>query len=95
MKHKPFRKNNGKWSCSVCHWEFDTRPNKDNCPGLLRIDHATDDYKTEKQWLSLGYELIIPDGQRYIKPDAVAIVHSTETYTYYHRSHVREISPNS
>ena len=91
MKHKAFRKNNGKWSCSVCRWEFDTRPNKDNCPGVLRIWKADENYKTLLQWRALGYEPIISEGRLTPKRDAISIVHSTEWYEYYHRDNVRKI----
>ena len=59
-KHQPYRRNDGFWSCGVCKWKFATRPSKDNCPGVLRIERANDDYKTKKQWRKLGFELI-PD----------------------------------
>jgi hypothetical protein len=95
MKHKPYRKNNGRWSCSVCRWEFLTRPNKDNCPGILRIEKANDDYKTKKQWKKLGFELVIPEGRDYTRADAVSIIHSTDWHRYYHRDHVRKADGNS
>jgi len=92
-KHQPYRKNNGFWSCGLCHWEFQTRPSKDNCPGILRIAQATDEYKTRKQWRKLGFEPIPPvDGDPYIPYDAISIVHSTDWHGYYHRDHVRRIT---
>lgn len=92
-KHQPYRKNNGFWSCSVCHWEFQTRPNKDNCPGILRIERANDEYKTVKQWRKLGFEVIKSDDDPELpRPDAVSIVHSTDWHVYYRRDHVRRIT---
>ena len=91
MKHQPYKKNDGAWSCRVCHWRFDTRPNKDNCPGVLRIERANDEYKTEAQWCKLGFEIVIPEGHHYLVVDAVSCVHSTTWYEYYHRDHVRKM----
>jgi hypothetical protein len=90
-KHQPYRRNDGFWSCGVCHWKFETRPSKDNCPGVLRIERANDEYKTEKQWRKLGFEIVIPDGEDYTRPDAVSIVHSTDWHLYYHRDHVKAV----
>lgn len=88
MKHKPYRRNDGFWSCGVCHWKWDTRPSKDNCPGVLRIECANDEYKTMKQWHALGFEVIVPEGKVLPPVDAVSIVHSTNINCYYHRDHV-------
>lgn len=92
IKHKPYKKNNGRWSCSICKWEFYTRPNKKNCPGRLRIEHADNDYKTEIQWKKLGFEIVPLEGENYRPADAVSIVHSTDRHLYYHRAHVRPIN---
>ena len=89
MKHKPYRRNDGFWSCGVCKWKFATRPSKDNCPGVLRIERANDEYKTEKQWRKRGFEVIPDEHGLAPKPDAVSIVHSTDWHGYYHRDHVR------
>lgn len=94
-KHQPYRKNNGFWSCRVCRWEFASYPNKDTCPGILRIERANDDYKTADQWKKLGYEVIIPEGKHWSTPDACSIVHSTTRYDYYHRRNVRKIGAGS
>lgn len=94
-KHQPYRKNNGFWSCRVCQWEFASYPNKDTCPGILRIERANDDYKTVDQWKKLGYEVIIPEGKHWSTPDACSIVHSTTRYDYYHRRNVRKIGTGS
>jgi hypothetical protein len=91
MKHQVYKKNDGYWSCRVCKWHFDTRPNKANCPGVLRIACADDDYKTEKQWRNLGYEIVLLDGHHYPVTDAVSIVHSTNWHRFYHRSHVKKL----
>ena len=93
MKHEVFRTHDGAWSCRVCRWRFETRPNKNNCPGILRIAHANDEYKTEKQWRALGYEIVIPDGAHYPVTDAVSIIHSTDKYLYYHKNHVIKQKP--
>ena len=87
-KHQPYRRNDGFWSCGVCRWKFATRPNKDNCPGILRIERANDEYKTMKQWNKLGFVVVVD------KPDAVSIIHSTDWHAYYHRDHVRQITPD-
>lgn len=92
-KHQPYRRNDGFWSCSICRWKFETRPSKDNCPGVLRIECANDEYKTEKQWRKLGFEVVVPEGKVFPVVDAVSIVHSTVWYLYYHRDHVRRITP--
>jgi hypothetical protein len=91
-KHQPYRKNNGFWSCGLCHWEFQTRPSKDNCPGILRIAQATDEYKTRKQWRKLGFEVIPDDELGDRRYDAISIIHSTDWHGYYHRDHVRRIT---
>ena len=91
-KHQPYRKNNGFWSCGLCHWEFQTRPSKDNCPGILRIAQSTDEYKTRKQWRKLGFEVIATDELGDRPYDAISIVHSTDWHGYYHRDHVRRIT---
>ncbi|MDL1909721.1 hypothetical protein FBQ81_03355 [Chloroflexi bacterium CFX6] len=91
-KHQPYRRNDGFWSCSVCKWKFQTRPSKDNCPGILRIERATAEYKTRKQWRKLGFEPIPADELRDTPYDAVSIVHSTDWHGYYHRDHVRRIT---
>lgn len=90
-KHQPYRRNDGFWSCSVCRWKFATRPNKDNCPGILRIECANDEYKTIKQWRKLGFEVVIPEGRDFARPDAVSIIHSTDWHLYFRRNHVRKI----
>jgi len=92
-KHQPYRRNDGFWSCGICRWKFETRPSKDNCPGVLRIECATDEYKTEKQWRKLGFEVVVPEGKVFPVVDAVSIVHSTVWYLYYHRDHVRRLTP--
>ena len=91
MKHEFFKKNDGKWSCRVCQWTFYTCPRKDDCPGLLRIECATDEYKTGDQWKKLGYKPIVQPGHVFPTTDAVSIVHSTTWYRYYHRSNVVKI----
>lgn len=91
-KHQPYRRNDGFWSCSVCRWQFHTRPSKDNCPGVLRIERANDEYKTVKQWQKLGFEVIIPEGEGFRNFDAVSIIHSTDWHGYYHRDHVRRLT---
>jgi len=91
MKHKPYRRNDGFWSCGVCKWKFATHPSKDNCPGVLRIERASDEYKTKKQWRKLGFEVIPDEHGLSPKPDAVSIVHSIDWHGYYHRDHVRLI----
>jgi len=88
MYHKPYRRNDGFWSCSVCRWKFQTRPNKDNCPGVMRIERANDEYKTEKQWLKIGFKVVVPKGRVFPLSDAISIVHSTNWHHYYHRDHV-------
>jgi hypothetical protein len=90
MKHQPYRKNNGFWSCRVCQWIFEWRPNKNNCPGVKRIERANDEYKTEEQWRKLGFDLVVLEGHHYPVTDAVSIVHSTCRYLYYHRDHVKK-----
>jgi ribosomal protein L37AE/L43A len=88
-KHKVFRRSDGAWSCQVCKWIFQTYPGKKNCPGVLRIEHMTKDYKTEKQWLDLGYKTVAQPGHFFPTTDAVSIVHSTCVYRYYHRDNVK------
>jgi hypothetical protein len=87
MRHQTYKRNDGYFSCRVCQWKFETRPGGDNCPGYLRIEHETEDYKTYKQWKSAGYDLIIPEGRISTPIGAVAIVHSTNYVYYYHREY--------
>jgi hypothetical protein len=84
MKHQPYRKNDGSYSCRVCQWKFCGYPGKSDCPGVLRIERATDEYKTESQWRKLGFSITV-SADNY---DAISIVHSTQRYTYFHRDHV-------
>jgi hypothetical protein len=93
LKHQPYRRNDGFWSCRVCRWKWDTRPSKDNCPGVLRIERANDEYKTMKQWRELDFEVIVPEGKVLPPVDAVSIVHSAKINRYHHRDHVRRIEP--
>jgi len=87
-KHQPYRRNDGFWSCGVCKWKWDTRPSRDDCPGILRIEHATDEYKTTAQWRKLGFEPVdLGDA------DATSHGHSSKWHYYYHRDHVRGLTP--
>lgn len=92
MKHQAYRKNDGSWSCRVCCWHFETRPSKNNCPGVLRIERANDEYKTLAQWAKLGFEPIKTNERPYFVRDAISIVHSTVWYEYYHRDHVKKLA---
>ena len=86
-KHQPYRRNDGFWSCGVCKWQWDTRPSRDDCPGILRIAHATDEYRTAAQWRKLGFEPVdIGDA------DATSHGHSSKWHYYYHRDHVRGLT---
>ena len=86
-KHKPYRRNDGFWSCSVCKWKFATKPSADNCPGILRIECANDEYKTAAQWRKLGFEPVdIGDA------DATSHGHSSKWHYYYRRDHVRGLT---
>ena len=86
-KHQPYRRNDGFWSCGVCKWKWDTRPSRDDCPGILRISHATDEYKTAAQWRKLGFEPVDIDDA-----DATSHGHSSKWHYYYHRDHVRGLT---
>jgi len=86
-KHQPYRRNDGFWSCGVCKWKWDTRPSRDDCPGILRIEHATDEYKTAAQWRKLGFEPVDLDDA-----DATSHGHSSKWHYYYHRDHVRGLT---
>lgn len=92
MKHQPYRKNNGRWGCGICKWEWDTRPNKDNCPGRLRIAQANDEYKTRNQWKKLGFEPVTDKHGLEVDFDAVSCIHSTDWHGYFHRDHVQPIA---
>ena len=86
-KHQPYRRNDGFWSCSVCKWKFTSKPSADNCPGVLRIECANDEYKTAAQWRKLGFEPVdIGDA------DAVSHGHSSKWHYYYRRDHVRGLT---
>ena len=86
-KHQPYRRNDGFWSCSVCKWKFVSKPSADNCPGVLRIKCANDEYKTAAQWRKLGFEPVdIGDA------DAVSHGHSSKWHYYYRRDHVRGLT---
>jgi len=86
-KHQPYRRNDGFWSCSVCKWKFESKPRADNCPGILRIECANDEYKTAAQWRKLGFEPVdIGDA------DATSHGHSSKWHYYYHRDHVRGLT---
>ena len=86
-KHQPYRRNDGFWSCSVCKWKFISKPSADNCPGVLRIECANDEYKTAAQWRKLGFEPVdIGDA------DAVSHGHSSKWHYYYRRDHVRGLT---
>ncbi len=86
-KHQPYRRNDGFWSCSVCKWKFASKPSADNCPGVLRIECANDEYKTAAQWRKLGFEPVdIGDA------DAVSHGHSSKWHYYYRRDHVRGLT---
>ena len=86
-KHQPYRRNDGFWSCSVCKWKFASKPSADNCPGILRIKCANDEYKTAAQWRKLGFEPVdIGDA------DATSHGHSSKWHYYYRRDHVRGLT---
>jgi len=86
-KHQPYRRNDGFWSCSVCKWKFTSKPSADNCPGILRIECANDEYKTAAQWRKLCFEPVdIGDA------DAVSHGHSSKWHYYYRRDHVRGLT---
>jgi len=89
-KHQPYRRNDGFWSCGVCKWHWDTRPSHNDCPGILRIAHATEEYKTAAQWRKLGCEPYHLDDA-----DATSHGHSSKWHYYYHSDHVRHITQHA
>lgn len=84
------RGNDGFWLCIICRWKFASKPSKNDCPGILRILGANDEFKTLKQWRKLGFEPVdIGD------PDATSHGHSSKWHYYYCRGNVRGITQPS